>query len=138
MALYRASDQFLVAALTVGVRAVEKIDADLTRAVQDADRRIAVGLIALLTNRKFRERERHYPVKIPCTVAKVTPEMSPMVDGTGFELWVPPTRSVRARSPVQPGFFCWASHSMEPGAYVGSGRPDVAWRSACSSSAFWR
>src|SRR6267142_3016666 len=36
---------------------------------------------------------------------------------------------------VQPGFFCWASHSMEPGAYVGSGRPEVAWRSARSSSA---
>src|SRR4029077_3037815 len=31
IALYRVSDQFLVAALTVGVRAVEKIDADLTR-----------------------------------------------------------------------------------------------------------
>src|SRR5690348_6490817 len=29
MALYRAGDQFLIAALAVGVRAVEKIDADL-------------------------------------------------------------------------------------------------------------
>jgi hypothetical protein len=38
IALYRVSDQFLVAALTVGVRAVEKIDADLTRAAQGVDR----------------------------------------------------------------------------------------------------
>jgi ABC-type transport system substrate-binding protein len=35
---------------------------------------------------------------------------------------------------VQPDFFCWASHSIEPGAYVGSARPDTARRSACSSS----
>jgi len=45
MALYRASDQFLVAALSVGIRAVEKIDADLARMAQGIDRRILVGLI---------------------------------------------------------------------------------------------
>jgi hypothetical protein len=39
------SDQFLIAALTVSVRAVEKIHADLTRAAQGLDRRISVGLI---------------------------------------------------------------------------------------------
>jgi hypothetical protein len=37
MALYPASDQFLVAAPTVGIRAVKKIDADLTRAAQGFD-----------------------------------------------------------------------------------------------------
>src|ERR1700730_14664564 len=139
MARYCASDQFLVAALTVGVRAVEKIDADLARAAQGADRRIAVRLIverchrraaetdrgnlestkpaplhsflldltrikivrsiALLTNRKFREKGKILSVEIPCAVAKVTPEMSPMVEGTGFELWVPPPRSGRPRPP---------------------------------------
>jgi hypothetical protein len=31
-------------------------------------------------------------------------------------------------APVQPDFFCWASHSVEPGAHVGSARP--AWPSA--------
>jgi hypothetical protein len=31
MASYRASDEFLIAALTVGIRAVEKIDTDLAR-----------------------------------------------------------------------------------------------------------
>ena len=45
MVLYRASDQLLVAAQTVGVRAVEEFDADLARAAQGVDRGIAVGLI---------------------------------------------------------------------------------------------
>ena len=31
IALYRVTDQFLVATLTLGLRAVEKVDADLTR-----------------------------------------------------------------------------------------------------------
>jgi len=40
---------------------------------------------------------------------------------------------------IQLDLCCLASHSMEPGAYAGSGRPDVACRSACSScSACWR
>jgi hypothetical protein len=45
MALHRASDQLLVAALSVGIQAVEKIDADLARVPQRIDRRIPVGLV---------------------------------------------------------------------------------------------
>src|ERR1700730_17886550 len=58
MARYCASDQFLVAALTVGVRAVEKIDADLARATQGADRRIAVRLIVERRHRRAAETDR--------------------------------------------------------------------------------
>ena len=45
-------------------------------------------------------------------------------------LSVEPTSYVGAEAaPVQPDFFCSASHSMEPGAHVGSARPDVPrWR----------
>jgi len=45
MVLYRVGNQLLVAALAVGVRAVEKIDADLARMAQGIDRRISVGLV---------------------------------------------------------------------------------------------
>src|ERR1700738_3607788 len=58
MALYRASDQFLVAALSVGVRAVEEIDADLARAAQGGDRRIAVRLIVERRHRRAAETDR--------------------------------------------------------------------------------
>src|SRR6266478_9925641 len=58
MALYPASDQFLVAAPTVGVRAVKKIDADLTRAAQGFDRRISVGLVVERRHRRAAETDR--------------------------------------------------------------------------------
>lgn len=58
MALYRTSDQFLVAAPTVGIRAVKKIDADLTRAAQGFDRRISVGLVVKWRHRRAAETDR--------------------------------------------------------------------------------
>ena len=45
MALHRASDQFLVTAQTIGVRAVKKMHADLARAAQSVNRHIFIGLI---------------------------------------------------------------------------------------------
>ena len=45
MTPYRAGDQLLVAASTVSIRAVEKIDADLARAAQGVDRRLFIGLV---------------------------------------------------------------------------------------------
>src|SRR6266404_8402109 len=58
MALYPASDQFLVAAPTVGIRAVKKIDADLTRSAQGFDRRISVGLVVERRHRRAAETDR--------------------------------------------------------------------------------
>src|ERR1700738_4066204 len=58
MALYRASDQLLVAAQTVGIRAVEKIHADLTRAAQCVNRHIAVGLVVERRHRRAAETNR--------------------------------------------------------------------------------
>src|SRR6516162_960446 len=58
MALRRAGDQFLVAAMTVGVRAVEEIDADLARVVHRIDRRISVGLIIERRHRRTAEPDR--------------------------------------------------------------------------------
>src|SRR5580700_7439957 len=52
------SDQFLIAALTVSVRTVEKIYADLTRAAQGLDRRISVGLIVERRHRRTAETDR--------------------------------------------------------------------------------
>src|SRR5438552_12584192 len=58
MALDCVSDQFLIAALTVTVRAVEKIDADLARPAQGLDRRISVGLIVERRHRHAAEPDR--------------------------------------------------------------------------------
>jgi hypothetical protein len=58
MALYRAGDQFLIAALAVGVRAVEKIDADLARRAQSVYRRICVGLVVKRCHRRAAETDR--------------------------------------------------------------------------------
>src|SRR5439155_11282074 len=58
MALDCVSDQFLIAALTVSVRAVEKIYADLARAAQGLDRRISVGLIVERRHRRAAETDR--------------------------------------------------------------------------------
>src|SRR5205823_14158739 len=58
MALDCVSDQFLIAALTVSVRAVEKIYADLARAAQGLDRRISVGLIVERRHRRTAETDR--------------------------------------------------------------------------------
>jgi hypothetical protein len=58
MALHRAGDQFLVAALSVGIRAVEKIDADLARMAQGIDRRISVRLVIERCHRRAAETDR--------------------------------------------------------------------------------
>jgi len=58
IALYRVSDQFLVSALAIGVRAVEKVDADLTRTAQGVDRGISVGLIVERRHRRATETDR--------------------------------------------------------------------------------
>src|SRR5262249_47505362 len=58
MALHRAGDQFLVAALAVGVRAVEKIDADLARTAHRIYRRIAIGLIVERRHRRTAQTDR--------------------------------------------------------------------------------
>src|SRR5437016_3680123 len=58
MALYRVSDQFFVFAPTVGIRAVEKVDADLARAAQGVDRGISVGLIVERRHRRATETDR--------------------------------------------------------------------------------
>src|ERR1700719_2210702 len=66
----RASDQFLVAAPTIGVRAVQKLDADLARAAQDVDRRVFIGLVVERRHRRTAETDRgnlklaeHAPLK---------------------------------------------------------------------------
>src|SRR6516162_6776261 len=56
--LYRAGDQFLVAAMPVGVRAVEKVDADLARMPDCIDRRISVGLVVEGRHRRAAETDR--------------------------------------------------------------------------------
>src|SRR2546423_10463896 len=58
MALDCVSDQFLIAALTVSVRAVEKIYADLGRAAQGLGRRISVGLIVERRHCRAAETDR--------------------------------------------------------------------------------
>src|SRR5882724_8351108 len=54
----RASDQFLVAAPTICVRAVQKIDPDLARAAQGVDRRIFIGLVVERRHRRAAETDR--------------------------------------------------------------------------------
>src|SRR6516162_8644717 len=56
--LYRAGDQFLVAAMPVGIRAVEKIDADFARMPDCIDRRISVGLVVERRHRRTAETDR--------------------------------------------------------------------------------
>src|SRR5689334_8849596 len=58
MGLDCVSNQFLIAALTISVRAVEKIYADLARAAQGLDRRISVGLIVERRHRRAAETDR--------------------------------------------------------------------------------
>src|SRR5882672_5158689 len=55
---YRASDQFLVAALTIGVRPGAKTNAAPTRAAQDVNRRTSVRPVVERPHRRTAETNR--------------------------------------------------------------------------------
>ena len=80
MALYPASDQFLVAAPTVGVRAVKKIDADLKRAAQGFRSDPAQHDRCLKPARQLE----------PPRPARFTGDTDSSAEQEGFELSVPP------------------------------------------------
>jgi hypothetical protein len=56
----RLGEQLLVAAVAIGVGAVEKIDAELTRSMDRADRLIAVRLVVKRRHRRAAEPNRTY------------------------------------------------------------------------------
>ena len=80
MPLYRTGDQFLVLALAVGVRSVEKIDAKLARPLQGFDRGRSVGLVVERRHRRAAEPDHGnfepaepaslHPVPPHCTLAR--------------------------------------------------------------------